>query len=73
MFDPNYALFKSGSAGNTHHPSSMSYVNQLHLDYFKFIGRICGKALYDGFMLDAYFTPAFYKHILNLPITYLDM
>lgn len=24
-------------------------------------------------MLDAYFTPAFYKHILNLPITYVDM
>lgn len=32
-----------------------------------------GKALHDGYMLDAYFTPAFYKHILNLPITYLDM
>ncbi len=73
MFDPNYALFKSGSTGNTFHPSEKSYVNHLHLDYFKFIGRITGKALYDGYLLDAYFTPAFYKHILNLPITYLDM
>lgn len=73
MFNPNYALFKCGSAGNTHHPSSMSYVNSHHLGYFKFIGRIVGKALYDGYLLDAYFTPAFYKHILNLPITYLDM
>jgi len=51
----------------------MSYVNHDHLNYFKFIGRIAGKALYDGFLLDAYFTPAFYKHILNLSITYLDM
>jgi len=51
----------------------MSYVNTEHLQYFKFIGRIMGKALHDGFMLDAYFTPAFYKHILNLSITYLDM
>jgi len=34
---------------------------------------ITGKALYDGYLLDAYFTPAFYKHILNLPITYTDM
>ena len=32
-----------------------------------------GKALFDGHMLDAYFTPAFYKHILKIPITYLDM
>jgi len=73
MFDPNYALFKSGSTGNTFHPSPQSYINSLHLKYFKFIGRIIGKALYDGYLLDAYFTPAFYKHILNLPITYLDM
>jgi E3 ubiquitin-protein ligase HUWE1 len=73
MFDPNYALFKSGSTGNTYHPSSQSYINPLHLQYFKFIGRIIGKALYDGYLLDAYFTPAFYKHILNLSITYLDM
>jgi E3 ubiquitin-protein ligase HUWE1 len=48
----------------------MSYVNSLHLDYFKFIGRITGKALLDGYLLDAYFTPAFYKHILNLPIKF---
>lgn len=73
MFDPNYGLFKSGSSGSTYHPSEKSYINPLHLKYFKFIGRITGKALYDGYLLDAYFTPAFYKHILNLPITYLDM
>jgi E3 ubiquitin-protein ligase HUWE1 len=73
MFNPNYGLFKPSSTGNTYQPSSMSYVNTEHLQYFKFIGRIMGKALHDGFMLDAYFTPAFYKHILNLPITYLDM
>lgn len=73
MFNPNYGLFKSGSAGNTHYPSSESYVNNQHLDYFKFIGRITGKALYDGFLLDVYFTPAFYKHILGLPISYLDI
>lgn len=73
MFNPNYGLFRSGSAGHTYHPSPTSYFNERHLDYFKFIGRIAGKALYDGFLLDAYFTPAFYKHILALPITYRDM
>lgn len=63
----------SGSGGHTYHPSAMSYVNTEHLKYFKFIGRVAGKALYDGYLLDAYFTPAFYKHILGLPITYQDM
>jgi E3 ubiquitin-protein ligase HUWE1 len=32
-----------------------------------------GKALYDGYMLDAYFTPAFYKQVLEIPISYKDM
>ena len=73
MFNPNYGLFRPSSTGNTYQPSSMSYVNSEHLNYFKFIGRIMGKALFDGYMLDAYFTPAFYKHILKIPITYLDM
>lgn len=73
MFNPNYGLFKSGSGGHTYHPSSTSYFNDRDLEYFKFIGMITGKALYDGYLLDAYFTPAFYKHILNLPITYTDM
>jgi len=73
IFNPNYGLFRPSSTGTTYQPSSTSYVNSEHLNYFKFIGRIMGKALLDGFMLDAYFTPAFYKHILKIPITYLDM
>ena len=73
MFNPGYALFKSSSTGNTYQPDSKSYINPEHLSFFKFIGRVMGKALHDGFMLDAYFTPAFYKHILSEPITYEDI
>ena len=73
MFNQNYALFTKSSINNTYQPSSKSYINTDHLNYFKFIGRVMGKALHDGNMLDAYFTPAFYKHILGLPITFQDM
>lgn len=73
MFNPNYALFIPSSTGSTYQPYSKSYVNGDHLKFFKFIGRIMGKALHDGFMLDAYFTPAFYKHILGQPISWKDM
>lgn len=45
MSNPNYALFEQSSSGNTYHPSSKSYANPDHLNYFRFIGRIVGKAL----------------------------
>lgn len=32
-----------------------------------------GKALLDGMMLDAYFTRAFYRHILGQSLTIYDM
>ena len=40
--------------------------------YFKFVGRIIGKALHDGYMLDCFFTRSFYKHILGQPLTLYD-
>jgi E3 ubiquitin-protein ligase HUWE1 len=39
----------------------MSSVNPDHLSFFKFVGRVIGKAVYDGRLLDAYFTRSFYK------------
>ncbi|KAK9866343.1 hypothetical protein WJX84_006185 [Apatococcus fuscideae] len=46
---------------------------ECHLDFFKFVGRIVGKALYDGQFIDAYFTRSFYKHMLMQPLTYQDI
>ena len=41
-----------------------------HLDFFRFVGRVVGKALHDGQFVDAYFTRSFYKHCLGQPLTY---
>lgn len=41
--------------------AELSYMNPDHLDFFRFVGRIVGKAIYDGQRLDAYFTRSFYK------------
>lgn len=74
VFDPNYALFcRSAAKGATYQPNKSSSINQDHLEYFKFVGRIFGKAIYDGQLLDAYFTRAFYKHILGVSPTYHDI
>ncbi|CAD5226865.1 unnamed protein product [Bursaphelenchus xylophilus] len=74
VFNPNYALFITAPGdGVTYMVNRLSYVNPEHLEYFKFVGRIIAKAIYDNKQLDCYFTRAFYKHILNLPIRYQDI
>jgi E3 ubiquitin-protein ligase HUWE1 len=74
IFDPNYALFcRSAAKAATYQPNKASAINREHLDNFRFVGRIFGKAIYDGQLLDAYFTRAFYKHILGIKPTYHDI
>ncbi|KAI5856087.1 DNA binding protein [Tricharina praecox] len=74
MFNPDYALFiPVASDRTTFHPNSMSGVNPEHLSFFKFIGRIIGKALYEGRVLDCHFSRAVYKKILGKPVSLKDM
>ncbi|KAF2762305.1 hypothetical protein EJ05DRAFT_204624 [Pseudovirgaria hyperparasitica] len=74
MFDANYALFVPvASDRTTFHPNRLSSVNSEHLTFFKFIGRIIGKALYEGRVLDCHFSRAVYKRILGKPVSIKDM
>eukprot|EP00878_Enallax_costatus_P036257 GHUV01040660.1.p1 GENE.GHUV01040660.1~~GHUV01040660.1.p1 ORF type:complete len:116 (-),score=34.56 GHUV01040660.1:464-811(-) len=75
IFNPNLALFVSvPEGGTTFQPNPNSVVQSdtgvSHLEFFKFVGRLVGKALYDGQLMDAYFTRSFYKHMLGQPLTY---
>lgn len=74
MFNPDYALFTAvASDETTFHPNRTSYINPEHLSFFKFIGRVIGKAIYDGSFLDCHFSRAVYKAILNRPVSLKDM
>ncbi|CUM63479.1 uncharacterized protein PRCAT00001054001 [Priceomyces carsonii] len=74
MFNPDYALFTPvASDETTFHPNRTSYINPEHLSFFKFIGRIIGKAIYDGSYLDCHFSRAVYKRILGIPVSLKDM
>ncbi|ORY22745.1 hypothetical protein LY90DRAFT_675786 [Neocallimastix californiae] len=74
MFNPDYALFKPSAQDRvTYQPNRNSWINPDHLSFFKFVGRIIGKAIYDGRALDCYFTRSFYKHILNIDVDYKDI
>ncbi|KAH6996749.1 hypothetical protein EDB80DRAFT_132055 [Ilyonectria destructans] len=74
MFDANYVLFTPVSSDRTtFHPNKLSGINDEHLMFFKFIGRIIGKALYEGRVLDCYFSRAVYKRILGKSVSVKDM
>ena len=74
MFNPNYALFRTSPGDRvTYIPNSMSHCNTNHLSYFKFIGRIIAKAIYDNKLLECYFSRSFYKHILGKSVHYTDL
>jgi len=73
IFNPNYALFTSTEDGCTFQPNPNSNVNPDHLSYFRFVGRIVGKAVADGYLLDSHFTRSLYKHMLGKDPTHDDM
>jgi E3 ubiquitin-protein ligase HUWE1 len=73
IFNPNYALFTAAADGATFQPNPLSMINTNHLDYFKFVGRVIGKAICDEQLMDAHFTRSFYKHVLGNPVEYNDI
>ncbi|GAA6062543.1 hypothetical protein JCM10212_004309 [Sporobolomyces blumeae] len=74
MFNPGYALFQPQAADAlTYQPNKSSSVNEEHLLYFRFVGRIIGKALHDQRILEAYFSRSVYKHMLGKPVDHRDL
>ncbi|KAJ2721794.1 hypothetical protein GGI07_003728 [Coemansia sp. Benny D115] len=74
MFNPQYCLFEY----STHDQYTLQFnpnsgINPEHLNYFRFIGRTMGLAIFHRRFLDAFFTSIFYKMILKKPITLDDM
>jgi E3 ubiquitin-protein ligase NEDD4 len=75
MFNPYYGLFEYSAMDNYTlqiNPFS-GLCNEEHLNYFKFIGRVAGMAVYHGKLLDAFFIRPFYKMMLGKNIDLKDM
>jgi len=74
-FNVDFGLFEYGGTDNVcYQISPMSgMANDLHLQYFRFLGRLMGKALFDGHQIGPHLTRAFYKHLLAWPITEDDV
>ncbi|XP_047340664.1 E3 ubiquitin-protein ligase UPL1-like [Impatiens glandulifera] len=73
IFDRGALLFTTVGNNATFQPNPNSVYQTEHLSYFKFVGRVVAKALFDGQLLDVHFTRSFYKHILGVKVTYHDI
>nr|XP_009404258.1 PREDICTED: E3 ubiquitin-protein ligase UPL1-like [Musa acuminata subsp. malaccensis] len=73
IFDKGALLFTTVGNESTFQPNPNSVYQTEHLSYFKFVGRVVGKALFDSQLLDVHFTRSFYKHILGVKVTYHDI
>nr|GEX26532.1 E3 ubiquitin-protein ligase UPL1-like [Tanacetum cinerariifolium] len=73
IFYKEALLFTNGGNNATFQPNPNLVYQTEHLSYFKFIGRVVAKALFDGPLLDVYFTRSFYKQILGVKVTYHDI
>lgn len=64
VFDPGLNLFKVTSEQKLY-PSSTSYIQENHLALFEFVGKMLGKAVYEGIVVDVPFAPFFLTQMLG--------
>ncbi|KAL7509607.1 hypothetical protein ACHAXN_006564 [Cyclotella atomus] len=76
IFDADTGLWLSNSTNQMAmriNPASEISCPEDHLIYFRFLGRIMGKALFDGQLVKGHMVRHLYKHILGWPITFEDL
>lgn len=76
IFDADSGLW-SFSANNQMlmriNPASEVSCPEDHLIYFRFLGRVLGKALFEGYTVGGHMVQYLYKYILGWPLTFEDM
>lgn len=74
MFNPFYCLFEYSAHDNyTLQINPHSAINPEHLNYFKFIGRVVGLAIFHRRFLDAFFIVSLYRMVLNKKVLVANM
>jgi len=76
IFDPDKGLWLSSQSNQmcmTINPASGISCPDDHLVYFRFLGRVMGRALFDDQLIKGHMVRHFYKHMLGWPITFHDL
>ncbi|KAL1132531.1 hypothetical protein AAG570_010486 [Ranatra chinensis] len=64
VFDPSLNLFRATSEERLY-PSPTSHMQDNHLQLFEFVGRMLGKAVYEGIVVDVPFASFFLSQVLG--------
>ena len=75
IFNVDFGLFHYSAVSNLSfsiNPNS-GVANELHLDYFRFVGRILAKAMLDGYTCPHHLSLPLYKHIIGFPVGLSDV
>jgi len=78
LFDPNFGLWMTSKDTSN---QSMMHINPMSgelqtgndLIYFRFVGRILGKALFDNKVIPHHMVRHYYKHLLGWPVNFSDI
>ena len=62
VFDPGLNLFCATSDERLY-PSPLSYLTDNHLHLFEFVGKMIGKAVYEGIVVDVPFAAFFVSQV----------
>mmetsp|Transcript_24039 Transcript_24039/g.31963 ORF Transcript_24039/g.31963 Transcript_24039/m.31963 type:complete len:755 (-) Transcript_24039:785-3049(-) len=76
VFDPDMGLWQSTEANQMMmqiNPASEISCPDDHLIYFRFLGRVMGKALFDRQLVAGHMVQHLYKHMLGWPVTFSDL
>ncbi|XP_072003524.1 ubiquitin-protein ligase E3B [Engystomops pustulosus] len=65
VFDPALNLFKTTSTNDRLYPSPTSYIHENYLQLFEFVGKMLGKAVYEGIVVDVPFASFFLSQLLG--------
>jgi E3 ubiquitin-protein ligase NEDD4 len=76
VFNPDMGLWLPSASNQMAmriNPASEKTCPEDHLIYFRFLGRVMGKALFDGHLVAGHMVRHMYKHILGWPVMFDDL
>ena len=76
IFNPDFGLWQQSSVNQMCldiNPASALCHPADYLEYYRFFGRVMGKALFEQQLVSGYMVPHLYKHILGWPVTFEDL
>jgi len=71
--NPEYGLFSPLGKNRAYQINPISKHQPHHLEYFRFIGRVWAKAVFDGFLVESHFVSTIYKYLMGKDITPSDL